>query len=197
MISGVNITGHLLFAGCKYRNDGIHNIIYSDTYTNIEYLSQVNCTHYIDSNYSATINSMKSFTSGSVATYWDADLMITAQDIDQLCKNNTLRLKRGMFRNGSVSATDGRINFEYLYRIGSTKPISFGYDVTITIASGFRLYYITYNNGTYSAVGWKTGSFSVSANQAFICQIARSTDDTSEIANVDEFLSKVTVSMAS
>lgn len=89
--------------------------------------------------------------------------------------------------------TDGTFITNEKYRVSCTDRITFDRDLNISVASGFRWGYIPYVNGAYGTwSGWKTTNFLMPSGTVFIVQIARTTESSSEIANVIEFTSAVT-----
>lgn len=104
-------------------------------------------------------------------------------------------LSRGNFRQGVYAPTTGRDTYgnDYMYRIAARIPIIFPRQVTLTIKSGFRILPYRYENNAWAQKSWATGSYDLPANEPLYCQIARTTESTSEIADVAEFLQAVTV----
>lgn len=87
---------------------------------------------------------------------------------------------------------NGAIQVYGLNRITSEDIISFSSGTTFVIASGFRLVIDYFVSGSYSSSsGWKTGSFTVPAGSFGRVCIARTTEDSSEIANIYEFTNAV------
>ena len=101
----------------------------------------------------------------------------------------------GQYMRGAL-ANDGSFTpYSYIaYRVISAAMNMFNVDVAIKIASGFRVYlsYYDANLDHTGGSGWKTGSFTIPANQRFYIMIARVTDSGSEIADINEFVSAVT-----
>lgn len=96
-----------------------------------------------------------------------------------------------LFKHGDLS--EGEYSSTKKYRVVSVEKISFKHDISISIASGFQIWVDTYVNGQYDSYsGWKTSSYVIPANTVFQFVIARATENTSEIADIDEFISKVT-----
>lgn len=112
----------------------------------------------------------------------------TTQDTLNITNDQTLSLYRGMFDNNVYNPETGTVN-AYKYRVSSRKAMSFPFDVNITIPSGFRAYFYTYEDEAWVQSGWKTGSYKIEEGVIFYLQIGRTTEDTSETADVDEFLS--------
>ena len=104
-----------------------------------------------------------------------------------------IKLTRGNFDRNVYNPNTKKIN-SFPYRISSRIDIVFPYNVTLVAKSGFRFYGYIYNESTdaYTTTGWKT-TYEISANTKFHIQIGRETDNTSEIANVQEFISSISV----
>lgn len=120
-----------------------------------------------------------------------ADDFITA-DAERIIEDGATSLYRGLFDNDVYNPNTGIVN-AYKYRISSRKAISFPFKTVITIPSGFKAYFYTYNSGSWATSGWKTGSFTINADVQFHLQIARTTEVTSETADINEFLSGFSV----
>lgn len=80
------------------------------------------------------------------------------------------------------------------YRVSSEDLMVYDRDITVTIAPGFKMGYHKYNSdGTgHVSVGWQTGTYTIPKNQYFRAEIARVTENTSETADIGEFVSKIT-----
>lgn len=86
----------------------------------------------------------------------------------------------------------GEFLLSQAYRVSSGTKISFAEDVTFSVVkSGFRFGYDSFDGSTVTWHGWYTTSVTIPANTQFKLQIARTTEVTSEVANVDEFLSAI------
>jgi len=111
---------------------------------------------------------------------------ILESDATGECRLNPYSFTRGTLTNGILYPS-------YKYRV-STKTIqSFDYDLTVVAKSGFRFSVFRFSDGTYSTeTGWKT-KYVIPANQEFKILIARQTDDTSETANIYEFVKGIYV----
>lgn len=97
-------------------------------------------------------------------------------------------VRRGNLGNG--------VYVDYVnYRCATPYVIRFTRDIRVTSLTGFRFAVHTFdNNDSFDAdLGWKT-DYTISANQGFKLIIARSTDNTSEIADPNEFIQKLNVS---
>lgn len=82
---------------------------------------------------------------------------------------------------------------KYTYRVSSSTIITIDKDITLRCKEGFRIGVHTFNDiGDFeSDSGWKT-IFNLPANKKFKVCIARTTEDTSEIADFNTFISAVT-----
>ena len=95
------------------------------------------------------------------------------------------------FVRGGLSS--GVVNTSQKFRVATNNIISFDRDIKLNIASGFKIGVHTFVNGSYSAdSGWQTGSYSISAGTTFKIVIGRTSDDTSEIADIGYFVNQVT-----
>lgn len=102
----------------------------------------------------------------------------------------TLRLY-GNFLSATLNS--GVLNKSFRYRVSTDTILSFDKDITFNIADGFRVAIHEFKDGEmYADWGWRTGSVKVNAGVTFKCMIARSTDDTSEVADVNEFTNAIT-----
>ena len=98
------------------------------------------------------------------------------------------------FMDGSSSTANFKppYNNGKAYRVGNPKLLTFNYDVMITAKTGFRFYTGVNHNGIWSDLGWLT-SLELTAGDLLALTIARTTEDTSEIADVEEFVSNVNI----
>jgi hypothetical protein len=100
----------------------------------------------------------------------------------------------GTFARGGINSSTGAYDSYYQYRVATPNTITVPKDYTISIASGFRLYVATFVNGSLSDKGWKTEGYTLADDAVVRLMVARTTEDSSEIADVDTFCSKVTIS---
>jgi hypothetical protein len=101
----------------------------------------------------------------------------------------------GMFGNFQHYGlnTDGTFILSQKYRVSNNNPIAFNRDLKISVTDGFRWGYIPFTGSTPGSwSGWKTSDFEMSAGTSFVVQIAKVSEDTSEVADVKEFVSAVT-----
>ena len=103
----------------------------------------------------------------------------------------TLRT-HGNFVNATMSA--GVLRPTYRYRVSTDSVIKFAEKTTLNIATGFRIAIHEVNTeGEFVADwGWRTGSVTINAGVGFKCMIARTTDNTGEVADILEFTEAVT-----
>lgn len=103
---------------------------------------------------------------------------------------STLKLYAN-FTNGTL--LDGEFSF-LAYRVSTNDVIDLGRDVILKIKEGFRIALHFFENGSYVGESrWVTsGSYKVTDGKCFKLCIARVTESTSEIADIDEFVDTVT-----
>lgn len=84
------------------------------------------------------------------------------------------------------------------YRVVSSNILVYNYNVEITIANGFRVGIHKYNwNDTYLINdGWKTGTYLIPAYTKLRIEIARVTENTSESADITDFVSQISFTSA-
>lgn len=96
------------------------------------------------------------------------------------------------FVNGGLK-TNGTIELGQPYRVSCSDHIIAKWDLEINVDSGFKCGYIPFVNDTAGAwSGWKTSTFTIPAETEFVLQLARVTEITSEVADVDTFVNAVT-----
>lgn len=99
----------------------------------------------------------------------------------------------GTFQRGSINTSTGAIAGGYDYRVVSTDILTFTDTTVVSIASGFRIAYGVFINGTFSAFrNWYTDSHTFAEGSTVRLMITRTTENTSEVADINEFTSKVT-----
>lgn len=98
----------------------------------------------------------------------------------------------GSFRSYGINL-DGTFMTAVRYRVTSEVKQVFDHDIYVECDVGWRYGWVAFDgvnpNGTW--LGWYTTRKRIPANQIFIMQIARDPDNTSEIADVNEYLSHV------
>lgn len=96
----------------------------------------------------------------------------------------------GSFAQGGLD-TDTSLLPSQHWRVSNDAPMSFDRDITISVKSGFMWGYdLAGVSGSWH--GWYTTPTTIPANTSFVLQISRTVTDTSEYANVDEFVSALT-----
>lgn len=91
--------------------------------------------------------------------------------------------------------TSGAFITSQKYRVSNNDRIVLDYDITISVADGFRwgfLYFASADAATGTYRGWYTGTNTIPKGTYFQIQIGRVNENTGEIANVEEFLNAVT-----
>ncbi|MDT2367154.1 family 20 glycosylhydrolase [Enterococcus faecium] len=90
---------------------------------------------------------------------------------------------------------DGILSPSIKYRVSSDTIFAFDRDLKLTIDNGFRIRLFFFSNGVYSNMSnWTTGEYTVPKNTPFKIVIARVTENTSETADVLEFVSSTSFS---
>ena len=89
---------------------------------------------------------------------------------------------------------NGAIYDAMKYRIASTDIMTFDRDITLRVADGYRFGVHTFVNGVFSAnSGWKQTDYTIPKDTEFRIVIAHvAPEDTESIADIQEFVSKVT-----
>ena len=88
---------------------------------------------------------------------------------------------------------DGSFLTSQKYRVSNNDAMTFDRDITISVATGFKWGYITFVQGTAQTwAGWFTTNQTIPAGTSFVVQIARTTENTSETADVSTFLNALT-----
>ena len=101
---------------------------------------------------------------------------------------------KGTFINGN--SDQGVINTNYKYRIVSSSIIAYNRAITLNAKTGFYAVIDLFTNNVFTETKLMYSSvrtLTLPANQQFMITIKRATEDTSEIANIGEFLLGVLV----
>ena len=86
--------------------------------------------------------------------------------------------------------SDGTYKTEQQYRVSCATHIILERSISIAVKNGFKWGYIPFVNNTAKGwSGWTTVPMALPSGIEFVVQIARVTENTSEIANVNEFVS--------
>lgn len=111
--------------------------------------------------------------------------------IDNSYTDMTSVLMLSPFQRGGLDA-QGEIN-STKYRVVSKNIIIPTENIQIVINSGFRVNLTFYESGTRTGSDWYSGSATLNANNEYRILIARTNDDTTETADVYEFVSNVNI----
>ena len=107
----------------------------------------------------------------------------------------TARFPDEWFANGDVS--EGKLlPTTRTYRIGTKQALSLDFNVYLKVASAFRIAVLEYLNGTWTRRGGSSAwlnAIDITKGTLFCFVIARKTENTSELADVSEFVSAITV----
>lgn len=103
--------------------------------------------------------------------------------------------KQTFFGYGNFEHYGLDVNGDFLltqkYRVSNTNRMSFDRDLKIAVASGFKCGYVKFVDDNAVWVGWYQTSFNIPAGTIFNLQIARVTEDNTEIADVVEYVNAV------
>lgn len=100
----------------------------------------------------------------------------------------------GVFDSRFVNGTldHGTLVDTIKYRVAINNIVSYDRDIVVRIADGFKFAVHTFVNGVYSSdSNWKQRTYTIPAGTEFKCMIARVTENLSEIADIEEFVSKI------
>lgn len=187
--------------------------IAADTSLQNQITAEVDARANQDSVLSARMDEFTKLPDGSLSTAADAELVdirvmangttaATAGDAVReqfseikndltLFKGGKYELLKGSFVNGSLTA--GNLVQALKYRVAETEIISYDRDITLNIASGYKVGVHFFVNGSFSSdSGWKTDTYYIAAGTTFKIVIAKTTEDTSSTADVLAFRSAVT-----
>ena len=97
-------------------------------------------------------------------------------------------------RTWTVSSSNNVTSTQYNFRVGSIGALKFIGSVTISVKNGFRIG-IVYNDGNINRnTGWLTSKYTLPANTDIYINISRISDDTTETADIDEFVGALSFS---
>lgn len=143
------------------------------------------------------------FRANKVAGAWDATKVdgpfkVTEQisnlkeDLLILETDGTARFSAAKFYNRGLDSV-GNFNSEK-YRVSSREITTASHDCTLTPTIGFRFYIYIYDaSDAISKYGWFTTTYNLSAGTRYKLLIARTTENTSEEANIAEFVNAILV----
>lgn len=98
----------------------------------------------------------------------------------------------GRFANGNLRQG----NFEAIsqYRVATNDIMSYNRDIVLTPSATYKFGIHYFENGVFVLdSGWKTSATTITKGQEFKIVIAKRNEDTSSIADVDEFVSQVSI----
>lgn len=117
----------------------------------------------------------------------------SALRLDYTSGKQTFSLYAKFEHYGLLPSGDFLTSQKYRVSCDKTTKISFDRDITVSVKTGFKWGYIPFTGDTAGAWnGWHTKKRVIPANTSFIVQIARTTENTSETANVSEFVNAIT-----
>lgn len=88
---------------------------------------------------------------------------------------------------------DGSFLTTQQYRVSNNDPMTFNRPIVVSVKNGYKWGYIPFVDGTAGTwSGWKTSDYTIPSGTSFVVQIARVTEVTSEVADVNEFVSALT-----
>ena len=112
--------------------------------------------------------------------------------VSNIIYENKAQFNSDDFQRGGINGSTGEL-LNYQFRVCSYgHAFKFSYKLNITANSGFRFGVATFdeNGNVLSDLGWKT-TFAIPSNTIFKISIARTSENTSEIADVDTFVSQL------
>lgn len=105
-------------------------------------------------------------------------------------------LPSDLFNNGEIFGS-GIYDVDPInrrYRVTFYRPVTLGYDITLSCKSGYHYVLMEYLNNTWTrrggVYGWQT-SATIAKGTMFTISIAKTTEDTSSVANINTFVSNV------
>jgi hypothetical protein len=111
----------------------------------------------------------------------------------EMMSNNKLWLNfYGSFVNGALGFANGELLSGYKYRVCSPSIITLPYDCNFKAKSGFIFHFFKFEDNVYKSVDPNLTSVNIRKGQQFKITIMRTTEDTSEVANINEFVSAIT-----
>lgn len=126
--------------------------------------------------------------------YSNYDAVSKKANISELKLSNNGEQTFGMFGNFQHYGLDvnGGFLMSQKYRVSNNNPMTFNRDLIINVKTGYKWGYDKFDNSTATWSGWFTSMVILPANTSFVVQIARISENTSEIADIDEFVNAVT-----
>lgn len=129
----------------------------------------------------------------SVIVYKSGDYLL--DQIDSIKKTavgaatGQVQFNPDLFVNGGMY--QGNLQPSVQYRVAMLNTIKIEYDVTLKAKAGFKFGVHSYESGVFDRdSGWQT-NYTITANTEFKIVIARTTEDTSEIADIETFVNQI------
>jgi len=109
-----------------------------------------------------------------------------------LLNNGVFDVDNLLWVNGTL--TKGNVTTGTKYRVVTSNILDVKDSFKLSVAPGFRFFINTYDeNGTMTGnSGWQTPSYNILSGQRIRIVIARTTENTSEIADIDTFVASLT-----
>lgn len=118
------------------------------------------------------------------------DIKDLQYNVDYL-EGNAMQIDNfGVFLRGKLGR-DGIYSSNVQYRIATKDAIIISGKFTVDTADGFRLYVVLYNGSSVVSAQWVNSGYLLQSGSKVKLSVARVTEDTSEIADIDLFCSKV------
>ncbi len=101
----------------------------------------------------------------------------------------------GNFTRGNLNTDGVTINTDVQYRVASTSFMKYIHNLNVEVQAGFQFALFTFDNNKENPVrtGGIQGSYTIPANTYFKVCILRVDENTSEIANIDEFVRSILI----
>lgn len=175
----------------QYRQNGVDYIIDDPTTAQVF----VETAAYTAGTYVKHQGNMYRFTTDHAAGAWNASevtQVTLGQEVSDLKSALSDSISLGViyfhdWRNGGMSSKGALVD-TYQYRLATTRILQIPYETTLTILPGFRIIVAYFKDGVFdSSSGWVSGTYAVPENSNVRIQLARTIEDTSEIASIKVF----------
>lgn len=116
------------------------------------------------------------------------DIRILHNESDKL--GNGYLFINAKYANGGINYQTDDYDPSLWYRVATVDILTTAEAIELYIADGFKAYACYYDDSGTATTrsGWKTGKITIAANSRYRLQIARGTEDTTEVANISEFV---------
>lgn len=128
---------------------------------------------------------------------WQYTVVALTEDIVQEIyevagQNLLLNRLYGRFVNGNLAS--GVLNTAVKYRVATNDIMTYNYDIVLTPTALYKFGIHYFENGVFhNDSGWKTAAVQIPKGQQFKIVIAKRAEQTSVVADVDEFVSNVSI----